>query len=105
MSMNPGAITRSFASMTRAPFFARSVPTAATRPPRTATSASLPALFSFRHDEELPRMRVRGIAVVIAVERLDHKTRLGEEQLGLAAIEVVERRRSADAADRSLVVQ
>src|SRR5207244_505819 len=42
MSMNPGAMTRSFASMTRAPSFARSAPTAAMRPRSIATSARRP---------------------------------------------------------------
>jgi len=65
--------------------------------------ASLPALFSFRHDEELARLRVSRVAVVIAVERLDDKAGLREEQLGLAPVEVVKGRRSADPMDRSVV--
>ena len=35
--------------------------------------ASLSALLALRHDQQLPRLRVSRVAVVIAVERLDTK--------------------------------
>src|SRR5712691_714091 len=65
--------------------------------------ASLSALLPFRYDKELARPCVRRVPVVIAVKRLDDETRLGEEELRLPPIEVVERCRTADAAHRSII--
>src|SRR2546430_790404 len=70
---------------------------------RPAPLASLAALSALRYDQEPGRPRVGGVPVVVAVQRLDDESGLREEELGLAAIEIVKRHRSADPANGSAV--